>query len=96
MEAFCGRNITDLAVKGLKSKYKFAAKSILCVYFSFSSLENLARRQRQNFPYNSETFFKVFVHFGTNHFRCVPFGRLIVARTIFVIFGIFKFSKISI
>ena len=33
---FCARNITDLAVKGWKSKYKFAAKSFLSVYFFLS------------------------------------------------------------
>ena len=33
LEAFCARNITDLAVKRLKSKYKYAEKSFLCVYF---------------------------------------------------------------
>ena len=33
---FCARNITDLTVKGLKSKYKFAAKSFLWVYFFLS------------------------------------------------------------
>ena len=30
---FCARNITNLAVNELKSKYKFAAKSFLCVFF---------------------------------------------------------------
>ena len=30
---FRAHNIIDLAVKGLKSKYKFAAKSFLCFFF---------------------------------------------------------------
>ena len=30
---FCARNITNFAVKRLKSKYKYAEKSFLCVYF---------------------------------------------------------------
>ena len=64
--------------------------------FSFSSLENLGRRQRQNFPYNLEILLKYFyILLRSLVFRCVPFQKLIVTIIIFVIFVIFKFPKIS-
>lgn len=51
---FSACNITDLAVKRLKSK--ICCKIYSVFIFSFSSLENLDRRQRQSFSYSSVTF----------------------------------------
>ena len=64
---FRAHNIIDLAVKGLKSKYKFAAKSFLCFFFfSFSSLENLGRNKDKAF-YIARKLLNVLLHFGTDH-----------------------------
>ena len=54
------RNITDLAVKGWKVNTKLLQNLFSVFIFSFSLLENLGRRQRQRFPYSSETFLQYF------------------------------------
>ena len=93
---FCACNIMDLAAKGLKSKYKFAAKSILCVYFfPFLHLKIQAEDKNKAFHIAQKLFKSTCTFwYKSLSFKCVPLGRLIVAKIIFVIFVIFKFRKI--
>ena len=88
---FCVRNIKDLAVKGQKSKYKFAAKFFLCVYFFLFFTWNYRQKTKTKLFIELGNFFKVLLLFGTNHSSLGVY----LARIVFMIFVNFKFPKIS-